>query len=326
MVILTGYTRYLGLDLVRITEAAALAAGRWIGSGNYMNAHKAATEAMYNMLNSLDITSRVIIGEEREIEGQALLSHGTTFGEGDVLLDLAVDPIDGTRLLIAGKPGAISVISITPRGSMWSPGPAEYLEKIVVDREAADALVPECMDAPAAWTLALVARKKKKPVRDLTVSVLDRARHQDLIEEIRSTGARILLRDEGDAEEALVAATPNTGIDMLMGVGGATQGVLAACAVKAMGGAMLARLAPQSAKEREAIKVAGLDEKHIWTQDEMVQTDRLFFAATGITESALLPAIQFYGNYAKTYSLLIRSETGTRRFIHAEHAIFDPDG
>jgi fructose-1,6-bisphosphatase II len=164
---------------------------------------------------------------------------------------------------------------------------------------------------------------KKKSVGDLVVAVLDRVRHQDLIEEIRSTGARILLRDEGDAEGALVAATPDTGVDLLMGVGGATQGVIAACAVKAMGGTVLARLAPQSAKERGAIQAAAMDEQHIWTHDEMVQTDSLFFAATGITESALLPGILFRGSYAKTYSLLIRSETGTRRFIHAEHAIFD---
>jgi fructose-1,6-bisphosphatase II len=278
---------------------------------------------MYNVLETLDISGCVVIGEEREIEGQALLGHGTTFGRGESLIDLAVDPIDGTKLLISGKPGAISVVGIAPQGSMWSPDPAEYLEKIVVDREAAEALVPECMDAPAAWTLALVARMKKKPVRDLVVAVLDRARHQDLIEEIRSTGARILLRDEGDAEGALVAATPGSGVDLLLGSGGATQGVMAACAVKAMGGAMLARLAPQSAEEREAIQTAGLDEKQIWTQDEMVQTDRLLFAATGITDSALLPGVVIQGGYAKTYSLLIRSETGTRRFIQAEHAIFE---
>jgi fructose-1,6-bisphosphatase II len=147
-------TRNLGLDLVRVTEAAALAAGRWIGSGNYAAAHKAATEAMYNVLETLDMSGCVVIGEEREIEGQALLGHGTTFGHGDSLIDLAVDPIDGTKLLISGKPGAISVIGIAPQGSMWSPDPAEYLDKIVVDREAAEALVPECMDAPAAWTLA----------------------------------------------------------------------------------------------------------------------------------------------------------------------------
>jgi fructose-1,6-bisphosphatase II len=315
--------RNLGLDLVRVTEATALAAGRWIGSGSYTNAHRAATEAMYNTLDAMAISGRVIIGEERQLDGKALLSRDTIIGNGEGLLDLAVDPIDGTSLAIAGKPGAVSVIGIAPRGSIWSPEPAQYLEKIVVDRDAADVLVPECMDAPAGWTLALVARKKKKPVRDLVVAVLDRARHQDLIEEIRSAGARILLRDEGDAEGALVAATPGSGVDILMGIGGATQGVLAACAVKAMGGAMLARLAPQSAEERESVLAAGMSDKRIWTHDEMVQTDNLFFTATGITQSALLPGILFHGHYAETYSLLIRSETGTRRFIHAEHAIFD---
>src|SRR5690606_30706511 len=150
------------------------------------------------------------------------------------LCDLAVDPIDGTSLLVEGKPGAISVVAVAPRHSIWSTGPAEYLDKIVVDRDAAHVLVPECMDAPAAWTLALIARAKKKAVRDLVVVVLQRLRHHDLIEEIRATGARILLRQEGDAEGALEAAMPATGVDILMGVGGASQGVLAACAVRSL--------------------------------------------------------------------------------------------
>jgi fructose-1,6-bisphosphatase II len=194
------------------------------------------------------------------------------------------------------------------------------MEKIVVDRNAAHALVPECMDAPAAWTLALVARVKKKAVHDMTVIILDRDRNHDLIEEIRATGASILLRAQGDAEGALLAASPDAGVDMLMGVGGAAQGILAACAAKSMEGGMLARLAPQSQAELEAIREAGLDEKRILTCREMVMTDEIFFAATGVTDSLLLTALQFRGMHAETYSLLIRSETGTRRFIHAEHA------
>jgi fructose-1,6-bisphosphatase II len=204
---------------------------------------------------------------------------------------------------------------------MWSPFPAVYLEKIVIDREAASALVPECMAAPAAWTLALVARVKKKAVRDLSVLILDRPRHYDLIEEIRTAGARVLLRDEGDAEGALIAATPNVGADLLMGIGGASQGVIAACAVKAMGGAMLARLAPQSEEERQAIRAAGLDEKRTRAGDELVSSPEIFFAATGITDSVLLPAIHFHSAYIETHSLLLRAKTGTRRFIRAEHAL-----
>jgi fructose-1,6-bisphosphatase II len=203
---------------------------------------------------------------------------------------------------------------------MWSPVPAVYMDKIVVDREAAEALVPECMDAPAAWTLALIARVKKKAVQDLTVIMLDRPRHKDLIEEIRATGARILLRQEGDAEGALLAAMPNSGSDVLMGVGGASQGVIAACAVKALGGKMLARLAPQSEKERQDIHAASLDERRVMTSDEMITSNRIFFSVTGITDSKLVDAIRFHGMYAETHSLLLRAETGTRRFIYAEHA------
>ena len=314
-------SRNIGLDLVRITEAAALAAGRWIGSGNFESAHAAATDAMYTMLGSLEIDGRVAIGEDRLMDGVALLCEGVQFGPSHSQCDLAVDPIDGTRLLVEGKPGAISVIAVAPRDRIWSAGPAAYLDKIVVDRDAAEVLVPECMDAPAAWTLALIARAKKKSVRDLVVVVLQRARHHDLIEEIRATGARILLREEGDAEGALVAATPGSGVDVLMGVGGAAQGVLAACAVQALRGGMLARLSPQSAEERAAVDQAGLDSRRVMTVDDLVRSDDVFFAATGITDTSLLPGIAYKGSHAETHSLLIRSKTRTRRFIQAEHSL-----
>ncbi|MEJ2746762.1 MAG: class II fructose-bisphosphatase [Anaerolineae bacterium] len=314
-------SRNIGLDLVRVTEATALAAGRWIGSGNAEAAHRAATQAMFDALNTLNIDGRVIIGEERPVGDSILLGTGQKIGNGlGPKVDAVVDPIDGTEMLIKGQPGAISVVAFAPQDTLWSPAPATYMEKIVVDREAADVLVPECMDAPAAWTLALVARVKKKPVHDLTVIILDRQRNYDLIEEIRSTGATILLRDQGDAEGALLAATPDTGVDLLMGVGGAAQGVIAACASKSLDGAMLARLAPQTEAELEAIHEAGLDEKRILTCDEMVKTEEIFLSVTGITHSQLLAALRFRGMHAETSSLLIRSETGTRRFIHAEHA------
>lgn len=311
--------RNIGLDLVRVTEAAALAAGRWIGSGNFDAAHAAATDAMYNMLVTLEIDGCIAIGEDRLMEGAAPLREGLCLGAGGESYDLAVDPIDGTRLLVEGKPGAISVVAVAPRHSIWSAGAAEYLDKIVVDRDAAQVLVPECLDAPAAWTLALIARAKKKSVRDLVVVVLQRPRHHDLIEEIRATGARILLREEGDAEAALEAATPDSSVDVLMGIGGAEQGVLAACAVRALRGGMLARLAPQSAEERAAVSQAGLDAHRVMTVSDLVTSDDVFFAATGITGTPLLPGISYRGSHAEAHSLLIRAITRTRRFIQAEH-------
>jgi fructose-1,6-bisphosphatase II len=277
--------------------------------------------AMKAALDTLDIEGHIVLGEDSPLGEHSPLGSNQRVGTGDgPEVDVIVDPIDGTKLLIRGHPGAVSVVGVAPRHSMWSPVPAHYMDKIVVDREAAKALVPECMDAPAAWTLALIARVKKKAVQDLTVIMLNRPRHYDLIQEIRATGARILLRQEGDAEGALVAATPNTGGDVLMGIGGASQGVIAACAVKALGGKMLARLAPQSEQEKEDIRAAGLDERRIMTSDEMVTSNRIFFSVTGITDSKLVDAIRFHGMYAETSSLLLRAETGTRRFIHAEHA------
>ena len=313
--------RNVGLDLVRVTETTALAAGRWIGSGNRAAAHRAATRAMSAALNTIDINGRIVIGEERDNPIDDLLHSDRIVGTGNGPdVDLVVDPIDGTKSLVRGRPGAISLVGIAPRGAMWSPVPAVYMEKIVVDRRAASVLTPECMDAPAAWTLALVARAKEKAVHDLTVIVLDRPRHKHLIDEIRATGARILLRDEGDAEGSLVVISPETGVDILMGVGGASQGVIAACAVQSMEGAMLARLAPQSDEEMTAIRDAGLDPKRILTAGEIISSNEIFFAATGITHSRMLPAMQFHGTHAITHSLLMRAETGTRRFIIAEHA------
>lgn len=313
-------SRNIGLDLVRVTETAALAAGHWVGSGDFASAHRTATRAMADALNALEMNGRIIIGEEDRLGDDSPLRSGQPVGTGSgPEVDVVVDPIDGTNLLIRGKPGAISVVGIAPRGTVWSPGPAHYMEKIVVDQRAAAALVPQCMDAPAAWTLALIARHIKKSVRDLSVIVLDRPRNRDLINEIRECGSRVLLRDEGDAEGALIAATKDTDVDVLMGIGGAAQGVLAACAVKASGGAMLARLRPQDAEERENIRQAGLDESRILSCSELVSSNQIFFAATSITGSPLLRAMQFWGNYASTHSMLIRSETGTRRIIHAEH-------
>lgn len=312
----------IGLDLVRVTEGTALAAGRWIGLGDREETHHAATEAMADILNTLDIDGRIVVGEEGRLGEHSPLDTGQKVGTGrGPAVDVVVDPIDGTNLVVKGHPGAISLVGVAPRGTMWSPTAAVYMEKIVVDRDAAAALVPECLEAPAAWTLALVARTKQKVVRDLMVLILDRPRHYDLIEEIRTAGARVLLRSDGDAEGALEAALPGIGPDMLMGIGGVPEGVIAACAVRAMGGAMLGRLAPQSEDETQAIMAAGLDTRRIVTAEELVSGQEIFFAATGITDSLLLEAVRFHGTQAQTDSLLLRTETRTRRFIRAEHIL-----
>ena len=315
-------SRNIGLVLIRVTESAAAAAGRWIGLGRIQEAHDAATKAMANALNEVNIDGHVVIGEEGRLGEHSPLDSGEKVGNGGPSVDVVVDPIDGTRLVVGGLPGAISLVGVSPEGTMWSPPPeAIYMDKIVVDREAAEALVPECLDAPAAWTLALVARVKKKAVRDLTVIVLNRPRHDDLIEEIRSAGARILLRPEGDAEGAVEAALTDTGADILMGTGGVSEGVIAACAVKALGGGMLGRLAPQSREERQAILDAGFDPKQVLTCKQLVRSDDIYFAATGITGGPVLRAIRYRGDYFETNSLLLRAATGTRRLIQAEHLI-----
>ncbi|MFZ0548746.1 MAG: fructose-bisphosphatase class II, partial [Candidatus Promineifilaceae bacterium] len=279
--------RNIGLDLIRVTEAAAIVAGRWIGLGMHDATHHAATKAAVRALNSIEIQGHIVMGEEGRLGEYSPLSSGAAVGIGTgPELDVIIDPIDGTNLVIKGHSGAMSVIGIAPKGSVWSPDPsAVYMEKIIVDGDVADALVPECLDAPAAWTLALIARVKKKQVRDLAVIVLDRPRHSDLIEEIRLSGARILLRSEGDVEGALEAALHDRGADALMGIGGVAEGLIAACAVKALGGAMIARLAPQSESERLAVEAAGLDRKRVLNCDELVTSNQVYFAATGITNS-----------------------------------------
>lgn len=312
--------RNLGLDLVRATEAAALQAGRWMGRGKPDQADHIATESMYRTLNTLDMEGYIVIGEEGKLGMYSPLASGSHVGTGHgPPMDVVVDPIDGRNLLAQGKPGPIAVAAVAPRGSMWSPTPAVYMEKIVVDRSAAHALVPECMDAPIAWTLALIARVKAKMVRDLIVFVLDRPRHRDIIEEIRAADARVMLRSDGDIAGALLAASLAGGVDVLIGVGGVPEGVIAACAVKALGGAMLGRLAPQSREERADVERAGLDTRRILSCHDIISSNKIFFAATGIVDGPLFPGVAYHGNHAETHSMILRSETNTRRMIHAEH-------
>ncbi len=314
--------RNLGLDLIRTTESAAMSAGRWMGLGKVDEADYDAMYAMHRALNTLDMEGHIVIGEEGKLGLHSPLESGSLVGTGHgPVMDVVVDPIDGRKLLAHGKPGAIAVAAVAPRGTMWNPSPAVYMEKIVVDKQAAHALVPECMDAPVAWTLALIARVKRKTVRDLLVFVLERSRHADLIEEIRMAGARVMLRSDGDIAGALMAASTTSSVDILMGVGGVAEGVIAACAVKSMGGAMLGRLAPQSTEESATVKDSELDTRRILTCHELIASNQIFFAVTGITDGPLLAGVRYQGNYAETQSLVLRCETHTRRTIHAEHWI-----
>lgn len=316
--------RNLGLDLVRVTEATSIRAGRWMGLGQRVAADQTATHTMINALNNIEMNGHIVICEEAKSGIKTDLFHGRTIGNGAGLeMDVLVDPIDGTNLLVHGRSGAISAVAVAPRGAIWAPYPAVYMEKLVVDREVAHALVKEAFDAPAAWTLAMIARIKKKTIRDLVVFVLDRPRHQDLIEEIRMAGARVVLRRDGDIAGAILAAIPGSGIDVMMGIGGVLEGLMGACAVKALRGAMLTRLAPQSQKEYQQVTEAGLSLSDILDQDELVQSDQVFFAATGVTDGMLLDGVQYAGGVAKTHSVVLRTKTGTKRMIRAERLLED---
>ena len=314
--------RNLGLDLVRVTEAAALAAGRYMGRGDRASANKAAAEAMYQALNTLDMDGKIVIGEETRLGMHSPLDTGQPVGTGDgPQVDVIVDPIDGRSLLVRGHPDVISVAAVAPRGSVWAPSPAVYMDRIVVNSYVAEYLVPECLDAPAHWTLALIARALDKPVRDLVVFILDRPRHKELIQEIRAAGARTMLRSDGDLVGALMAASADSAVDVMMGIGGVPEGILAASATLAMRGGMLGRLEPQSVEEREALQEAGVDIRQVLTCAELVSCDELFFAATGITNGTLLSGVHYHGDEAETESLVLRAQTGTRRVIHTEHLL-----
>ena len=314
--------RNTGLDLMRVTEATAISAARWMGLGKRDEADHAASVAMLRALNGLEMDGRIVISKDNRADGFSELHTGCAVGTGrGVAVDVVVDPIDGQRLLVQGRSGAVSVAAMAVRGSMWSPSPAAYMEKLVVNRAAAAALVPECLDAPVAWTLALIARAKGKAVRDLVVFLLDRPRHSDLLDEIRAAGSRVMLNDDGDIAGAALAAAPDGPVDLLIGVGGSAEGVIAACAVKALGGGMLARLAPQSDAERQALAATDIDTRRILTCSDLVAGDQIFFVATGITDGLLLDGVGFAHDRASTNSLILRCETRTRRRIHADHPI-----
>jgi fructose-1,6-bisphosphatase II len=309
--------RNLALELVRVTEAAAMGAGRWIGRGEKESADQAAVDAMRLMLDTVEMDGVVVIGEGEKDEAP-MLYNGEHVGSGHgPQVDVAVDPLEGTRLTALGQPNAIAVIALAERGTMFFPGAAVYMNKIAVGPEAADAID---IDAPPAENVERVAKAKGCRAGDVSVVVLDRPRHEQLIAELRQVGARVNLIPDGDVAPAIAASRGGTGVDMLMGIGGTPEGVIAACAVKSFGGALQGKLWPRDDGERQALLDAGLDPDRVLTTDDLVGGDDLFIAATGVTTGALLRGVRYTTDGAVTESLVIRSRSGTVRRIEATHA------
>ncbi|GHV54223.1 fructose-1,6-bisphosphatase [Deltaproteobacteria bacterium] len=308
--------RNLAMDLVRVTESAALASARWLGKGAKEDGDKAAVDAMRLGFSALDIKGLVIIGEGEKDEAP-MLYNGEKVGKGHGLaVDIAVDPVEGTNLLATGRPNAISVVGAALSGSMFNPGPSFYMQKLVAPAPAADVLD---LDAPVKDTLKKVARALGKDVNDLIVFVLDKPRHQQIIAEIRAAGARIQLHTDGDVSGALMAVNPRSEVDLMMGTGGTPEGVIAACAIRGMGGQILTRLNPQSEKEKENILRAGISLTDVLSANDLIKTDEVFFAATGISGGTFLRGVEYVGNGAITHSMVTRGKTGTLRYIEARH-------
>jgi len=308
--------RNFALDLVRTTEAAALSSGRWLGKGDKENGDKAAVEAMRISFKALDIDGTVIIGEG-EKDDAPMLYNGEKLGSGKGLkVDVAVDPVEGTNLLATGRPNAISVVSAAPAGSMMDPGPSFYMKKLVVPAPAKGCVD---LDAPVVDNLKKIAMALGKDVADLVVFVLDKPRHQELIREIRRAGAAIQLHTDGDVAGALMAVNPDSGVDLMMGTGGTPEGVLSACAIKALGGEMFCRFDPQLVEEKKAVLDFGLDLKATLTVDSLVKSDDVYFAATGISGGTFLSGVRYTGSGAITHSICMRAKTGTIRFVESRH-------
>lgn len=311
--------RNFALELVRVTEAAALAAARWQGRGDKEAGDQAAVDAMRLMLSTVEMDGIVVIGEGEKDEAP-MLYNGEKIGTGHAPeVDIAVDPIDGTTLLSEGRSGSLSVIALAPRGTMFNPGPCVYMEKLVVGPEAAGVID---LDAPVADNIEAVAKAKGKEPRDVTVIMLDRERHDDLKRQVRAAGARLLLITDGDVSAAVLAAWPDRrDVDMLLGIGGTPEGVTATCAVKALGGEILGRLWPRNDEERAEAERMGYDLKQVLTTEELVSSDDTFFVCTGVTDGQLLEGVSFDRGGATTDSLVMRSKSGTLRMIKARHRL-----
>ena len=311
-------TRNLALELVRVTEAAALAAGRWVGRGDKISADQAAVDAMRLMLNTIEMDAVIVIGEGEKDEAP-MLYNGEQLGTGEPPeVDIAVDPIDGTRPTAMGLPNALATVAIAPRGTMFDPGPFVYMNKIAVGPEAKGVVD---IEAPVEVNLRRIAQAKGKEVRDLMVVILDRPRHTELIAEVRRLGARISLIPDGDVAGALMTAMPESGVDVLLGIGGTPEGVLAACALRAMGGEIQGKLYARNEDERRRGEAMGYDFDKVLTMDDLVASDDVFFAATGITSGSLLQGVKYEAEGARTHSLVVRGLTGTVREIFAFHRL-----
>jgi fructose-1,6-bisphosphatase II len=308
--------RNLALELVRVTEAAAMGASRWIGRGEKNAADQAAVDLMRLMVNTVSMRGVVVIGEGEKDEAP-MLYNGEEIGDGTgPEVDVAVDPLEGTRLTALGIPGAISVIAVAERGTMFFPGAAVYMDKIAVGPLAADAFD---IDASPSENVARVAEATGRAVNDVTVVVLERPRHDDLIAELREAGARVNLIRDGDVAPSIAAAQPGTGVDMLMGIGGTPEGVISAAAIKCLGGALRGRLWPRDDAERQALLAAGFEVDGVLTQDDLVRGDDLFVAATGVTGGPLLRGVRVGESAVETESIVMRSRSGTVRTITARH-------
>ena len=308
--------RNLAMDLMRATEAAALAGGRWMGRGEKNAADGAAVEAMRVVLNSVSMEGVVVIGEGEKDEAP-MLYNGEQIGDGSPpSMDIAVDPIDGTTLTSLGRGGAISVIAMSERDTMFDPGPCVYMEKIAAGPAAADVID---LNAPVTANLEAVAKALGEKVSDVTAVILDRDRHADIIAECREAGARIRLIPDGDVAGAISVAWRNSGNDILFGIGGTPEGVIAACALQCLGGSIQGRLWPRDDDERRVAEDHGYDVDKVLMIDDLVSGSDVFFAATGITDGELLRGVRYWGDGAGTQSLVMRSKSGTIRIIEAQH-------
>lgn len=301
----------LSLMFSRVTEAAALSSARWLGRGEKELADGAAVNAMRMAFKDLPVSAEIIIGEG-EKDNAPMLFKGEKLGAGGKEIDIAVDPIEGTRLVALGQDNALSVIAACEKGKMFDPGPSFYMNKLVVNKEAYGVID---IEAPVADNLKKIAKALDKKIEDLVIFVLDKPRHKKLIHDIRQAGALIRLRTDGDVAGALSASSGRGDVDVLMGSGGTPEGVLAAAAVRAMGGEMQAMFDPQSPEEMRAVLEGGYDLKQILTEKDLIQTDDCWFAATGISGGELLHGVRFDGHHASTHSMTMRGKTGTTRFI-----------
>jgi len=308
--------RNLALELVRVTEAAAMAAGRWVGRGDKLGGDGAAVDAMRLLIGTVSMNGIVVIGEGEKDEAP-MLFNGELVGDGNgPNCDVAVDPIDGTTLMAKGMANAIAVMAVAERGTMYDPSAVFYMEKLVTGREAADAVD---ISAPPAYNIAAVAKAKGGSPEDVTVCILDRPRHDDLVRAVRETGARIKFISDGDVAGAVMAASEGTGVDLLMGIGGTPEGIITACAVKCLGGTIQGKLWPKTDSEFTNAAAAGLQLDQILLTDDLVSSDNVFFVATGITDGELVHGVRYRAGGATTESLVMRSKSGTIRRVISEH-------